>query len=232
MFLNSSKWTSLLLENYLIFKINILHFYYMKLRNLALTLEKAKEWYNSGSADLKEVALQAYTKDELEIPEWQNIKTFEDALRALGLDDIFGYRASTPIKIAKHLEAIWKLDIIRKALNGDWEPSLVQGSVYYPYVRFYPVGQKAREAASSNNWKLGESFIADGKKYTLVGGSYYCGCLHGGLAIFGHEYGGVRLSLGLFGCKSREIAEHMSRYFSKEIFEATYTHHAGIYEWI
>ena len=56
----------------------------MESRNIALTLEKAREWYNSGSADLREVALQAYTKDELTIPEWQNIKTFEDACREIG----------------------------------------------------------------------------------------------------------------------------------------------------
>ena len=35
----------------------------MESRNIALTLEKAKEWYNSGSSDLKEVALQAYTEE-------------------------------------------------------------------------------------------------------------------------------------------------------------------------
>lgn len=205
----------------------------MESRNIALTLEKAREWYNSGSADLREVALQAYTKDELEIPEWQNIKTFEDACRALRIYDrsvSLHLGGSTDTAYYHHMDAVSKLDIIRKALNGDWKPSLVQGSVYYPYVRFYPAGQKAREAASSNNWKLGESFIADGKKYTLVGGA--CGYYSfGGLASFGCGCGVVRPGLGLLGCKSREIAEHMSRYFSKEIFEATYAHHAGTYQW-
>lgn len=205
----------------------------MESRNIALTLEKAREWYNSGSADLREVALQAYTKDELEIPEWQNIKTFEDARRALGMST--PYVKVAPFvgdPIADHLYAICKLDIIRKALNGDWKPSMVEGSVYYPYVRFYPAGQKAREAVSENKgWKLGESFIADGKKYTLVGGACYY-CSSGGLAGFGCGYGDVHPRLGLLGCKSREIAEHMSRYFSKEIFEATYAHHAGTYQWV
>lgn len=37
----------------------------MESRNISLTLEKAREWYNSGSADLREVALQAYTEEEL-----------------------------------------------------------------------------------------------------------------------------------------------------------------------
>lgn len=206
----------------------------MESRNIALTLKKAREWYNSGSADLREVALQAYAKDELEIPEWQNIKTFEDACRALriyGRSVSLYLGGSTDTAYYHHMDAVSKLDIIRKALNGDWKPSLVQGSVYCPYVRFYPAGQKAREAASSSNWKLGESFIADGKKYTLVGGA--CNyCAYDGLAGFSYGYGGAQPNRGLLGCKSREIAEHMSRYFSKEIFEATYAHHAGTYQWV
>lgn len=207
----------------------------MESRNIALTLEKAREWYNSGSADLREVALQAYTKDELEIPEWQNIKTFEDACRALRIYDrsvSLHLGGSTDTAYYHHMDAVSKLDIIRKALNGDWKPSLVQGSVYYPYVRFYPAGQKAREAVSENKgWKLGKSFIADGKKYTLVGGDFTY-FYYGGLAYFGFGYGDVLPGRGLLGCKSREIAEHMSRYFSKEIFEATYAHHAGTYQWV
>lgn len=202
----------------------------MESRNISLTLEKAKEWYNSGSSDLKEAALQAYTKDELKIPEWQNIKTYEDARRALNINGIFEHYTNTPEEIIKHLRAIQKLDIIRKALNKDWKPSLIEGRVYYPYVKFYPA-DKAREVASSNNWKLGESFIANGKKYTLVGGDYNY-YYSAGLATFSYEYGDVFLNLGLLGCKSREIAEHMSRYFSKEIFEATYTHYADIYQWV
>ena len=206
----------------------------METRNVTLTLEKAKEFYNSGNAALKEVALQAYTKDELTIPEWQNIKTFKDACRALGIYDrpfSLHLGSSTDSAYYSHIDAVSKLDIIRKALNGNWKPSLIQGSVYYPYVRFYPAGQKAREAASSKSWKLGESFIADGKKYTLVCGGCVC-YNYNGLSIFGCEYGDVRPSLGLLCCKSREIAAHMSLYFSKEIFEATYAHHAGTYQWV
>lgn len=209
----------------------------METRNVTLTLQKAKEFYNSGNAALKEVALQAYTKEELTTPKYTDIKTFEDACIALGmgLDMVewdIEHLTRLEGNLGEHLTAIYKLDIIRKALNGDWKPSLVQGSVHYPYVRFYPAGQKAREIVSENKeWKLGESFIADGKKYTLVGGDYYR-YGYDGLTNFGDGYGIVLPDLGLLGCKSREIAEHMSRYFSKEIFEATYAHHAGTYQWL
>lgn len=207
----------------------------MESRNISITLKKAREWYNSGSADLREVALQAYTKDELEIPEWQNIKTFEDACKALHLDmnyvdsDIESLLETNYIS-GSHLIAIYKLDIILKALNKGWKPSMVEGIIYYPYIRFYPAGQKAREVVSSNSWKLGESFIADGKKYTLVGGGYGC-CAYDGLANFGYGYGDVRPNLGLLGCKSKEIAEHISRYFMKEIFEAVYSQYIGLFTW-
>ena len=208
----------------------------METRNVTLTLQKAKEFYNSGNAALKEVALQAFTKEELTNPKYTDIKTFEDACLAIGMDINKVARNLNSLTclgdgLGEHLRAVYKLDIIRKALNGNWKISLVQGSVYYPYVRAYPAGQRAREAASSNNWKLGESFKADGHKYTLVGGS--CSCYDSyGLASLCLGYGVVQPYLGLLGCKSREIAEHMSRYFSKEIFEATYAQHIGMYKWI
>lgn len=210
----------------------------MESRNVTLTLDKAKEFYNSGNTALKEVALQAFTEEELKTPKFTDIKTFWQAVEALGLCtcdvkidleefDDHRFEAHT----AEYLKAIYKLDIIRKALNGNWKPSLVQGSVYYPYVRAYPAGQKAIEAASSNNWKLGESFKADGQNYTLVGGAYSYYDSYG-LASLCLGYGVVQPYLGLLDCKSREIAEHMSRYFSKEIFEATYAQHIGTYQWI
>lgn len=209
----------------------------METRNVTLTLEKAKEFYNSGNDALKEVALQAYTKEELTTPKYTNIKTFEDACVAIGLPM---YKANAYIKaillkdeagMGKHLIAIYKLDIIRKALNGaDWKPSLVEGKVYYPFVKFYPAN-KAKDAANSNGWKLGPSFMANGKKYTLAGDGYYCWGAPGVgnfLEIDGH----VNANAGILCCKSIEIAKHMSRYFMKEIFEAIYAQHIGMYEWV
>lgn len=193
----------------------------MESRNVTLTLDKAREFYNSGNNALKEIALQAFTKGELKTPKYSNIKTFEDAVAALGLCicdvemdldglDNHGFEANT----SEHLKAIYKLDIISKALNGGWKPSLIENITHYPFVRFYPAGQKAREAAASNGWNLGSTFMTDNEKYTLVGSAYSSSCV------------------GLLGCKSREIAEHMSRYFAREIFEACYAQHVGVYEWV
>lgn len=205
----------------------------MESRNISLTLEKAKEWYNSGNEALKEAALQAYTEDELKTVHFSEIKSFEDACKALGMPKQAADYVLNNIGaglISKHLTAIYKLDIIRKALNMGWKPSLVEGKVYRPYVGFYPAGDKAREAARSNNWLVRRTFYADGKKYFLVGGVHFCSDY--GLGYFGFESGGANPYLGLLGCKSREIAEHMSTYFAKEIFEACYAQHVGTYEWV
>lgn len=206
----------------------------METRNISLTIEKAKEFYNSGNTALMEVALMAFTKEELTIPEWQNIKTFEDACKSLGLNMDFVKFALCNMEnieggFGKHLTAIYKMNIIRKALNGEWKPILVKGKVFYPFVRFYPAN-KAKDAANCNGWNLGTSFIFDGKKYTLVGGGC-CGWSAYGVGNFIGCHGVVSANAGLLGCKSEEIARHMSRYFMKEIFEAVYAQYNGMYEW-
>lgn len=206
----------------------------METRNVTLTLQKAKEFYNSGNAALKEVALQAFTKEELTNPEYTNIKTFEDACQALGLNmDFVNFAICNMENIeggfGKHLTAIYKLDIIRKALNGvDWNPKMVEGNIYYGWVRLYKEPSNV-----PYNKKIVGNLIADGQKYLLVGG--FGGCkLYDGLGNFSYWYGSGYSSadLSLLCCKSEEIAQYMSEQFGKLIFDACYAHHIGSYQWI
>ena len=206
----------------------------METRNVTLTLQKAKEFDNSGNAALKEVALQAFTQEELTTPKYTDIKTFEDAVKALGMDmdDVLcdiSYMENVEGKFGKHLIAIYKLDIIRKALNGaDWKPKMTDGKIYYGWVRFY---KKLSNVPSGK--KIIGNFIADGQKYLLVGGFDDCGS-YGGLGYFisGFGYGHSGADLGLLCCKSAEIAKYMSEQFGKIIFDACYTHHVDSYKWL
>jgi hypothetical protein len=202
----------------------------METRNISLTLEKAKEWYNSGSADLKEVALQAYSEQELKTEDWERIKTFEDACDALGIDSSFGLNgAVTKYGFRKHLTALYKLDVIRQALNKDYKSSLVHGTVYYPWVRFYKSYDDAKSAVRDGDWELCGKVEIEGTSYYLVGGGYDgCGA---GLGDFGYGDGDVIAPLGLLCCESGEIAHHMSKYFAKEIFDAMYVQHNN-YNWV
>ena len=205
----------------------------METRNVTLTLEKAKEFYNSGNDALKEVALQAFTKEELTTPKYTNIKTFEDACKALGLNMDFVNFALCNMKnieggFGKHLVAIYKLDIIRKALNGaDWKPKMVEDNIYYSWVRFYLPNKKPSDR------KTIATFKADGQKDLLVGGfSDYGSCDGLGDFYFGSGCGYSTANLGLLSCKSQEIAKYMSEQFGKIIFDACYTQHIGAYEWV
>lgn len=206
----------------------------METRNVTLTLEKAKEFYNSGNAALKEVALQAFTQEELTTPKYTDIKTFEDAVKALGmdLDNVLcniSYMEDVEGKFSKHLIAIYKLDIIRKALNGaDWNPKMAEGDIYYGWVRFY---KKSSNVPSDK--KIIGNFIANGQKYLLVGGFRDCrSCA--GLGSFYSRFGcgSSHAYLGLLCCKSAKIAKYMSEEFGKIIFDACYAHHVGAYKWL
>ena len=205
----------------------------MESRNVTLTLQKAKEFYNSGNAALKEVALQAFTQEEL-TTKYTDIKTFEDACLALGMDINKVARNLNSLTcmeggLGEHLTAIYKLDIIRKALNGtDWKPKMTEGNTYYGWVRFY---KKSSDVPS--NKKIIGNFIADGQKYLLVSGFQDYGS-YAGLGSFssGYGYGISYTILGLLCCKSAEIAKYMSEQFGKLIFDACYAHHVGLYQWI
>ena len=206
----------------------------METRNVTLTLQKAKEFYNSGNDALKEVALQAFTKEELTTSKYTDIKTFEDACIALGMNINKVARDLNSLTflvdgLGKHLRAIYKLNIIRKALNGaDWKPKMTKGNIYCGWVRFY----KESSDIPSNKKIIGK-FIADGQKYLLVGGFGGCKCYNGlGDFSYWYGYGYLDTSLGLLYCKSAEIAQYMSEQFGKLIFEACYAHHVGSYQWI
>lgn len=209
----------------------------MESRNIELTLEKAREWYNSGSADLKEVALQAYKEDELEIPYWESIKTFEDAYSALGMSYtcmIHHIRTIDSLgridNLQKHLIAVYKLDLIRKALNKDWEPKMTKDDIYYPYIRIYPTGKEDIKTIGAIDKKINGTFKVNNTTFSLVGGDY---TFHKyGLSNFDYASGYINADPGLLGCKNSEIARHMSKYFTKEIFDACYAQYIGVYEWV
>jgi hypothetical protein len=72
----------------------------------------------------------------METIDWREIKSFEGACKALGLDNQSLNICSLETKFDKHLAAIYKLDIIRRALNRNWNPSLTKGNVFSYYKIF------------------------------------------------------------------------------------------------
>jgi hypothetical protein len=197
--------------------------------SLDITLEEARQFDKSDNKLLKIIAETAYTREELDEPEWKNIKTFEDACKSLGIDSSFELNgAVTKYGFRKHLIALYKLDIIRRALNKDYKPSMICGTVYYPLIRMYKSYSDAEIAAKNNRWELSDKIKIEGNFYYLVGGDYIkC---DDGLSNFYCGYGCVAANLALFCCESREIVQHMSKYFAVEIFDAMYASSIGDYK--
>lgn len=197
----------------------------METRNVAVTLNKAREWYNSGNAALKEVALQAYTDKELTTPRFTDIQTFTDACKTIGISYsdfnkmLHGYYGKNLFKKTPASVAAIKLNIIRQALNMGQKMELTKGTVYYPYTPFVTEGSTwYNDELRSGEMVEVAKFRYKGNTYRLLGGRAVNGG-GSGLGAFDSTYGvGFSFaSVGFLGCASKEIAEHMSRYFAKEI---------------
>lgn len=200
----------------------------METREITVTLKKAIEWYNSGNKELQKIALKAFGEDKL-INNFRYITTFEKACGVLSLNynSVLSIVKSVAI-VSKASAAMFKLSIIRKALNLGQDLHLTKDSndshIYYPYNPFV--------TKSSTYYKtelgIGEMEIigkiqSEGEIYNVLGGAvYYSGLT--GLGYFNSHVGvgDAIADIGFLGCASEEIAQHFGKYFGMLITEAKY----------
>ena len=203
----------------------------MEERNITVTLNKAKEWFNSGNATLKEIALQAFSKEELNRFDFTKIKTFEDALTALG------YKESTKVYIRNTINdismysrasaAMTKLNIIRKALNLGQDLHLTKGPkdsyIYYPYNPFVTKSSTYyKSEINSGKMEVIGKIKSEGEEYNVLGGIALDGGAGLGRFYSGTGVGNADANFGFLGCATKEIAEHFGKYFGMLITEAKY----------
>lgn len=204
----------------------------MESRNITLTLDKAQEFYNSGNTALREIALQAFTEDELQGKDFKKFKSWKDIEDDLADRGVNFYRDTKCL--TKGQIALLKLNHIRKILNNDQKMSLTKGAIYYPYIRFTTKASKyyKDELKSGSLVKVGTIEQSCGDLYYVLGGdtnssgSAGLGCFYSNPGV-----GTFTACFGFLGCVSQEIAEHMSRYFAKEIFDAMYGDFVD-YKWV
>ena len=200
----------------------------MEERNITITLDKAKEWFNSENATLKEIALQAFDKDELTF-NFKRITTFKKACDALNLnsDDMF-YIIKNIATISKASAAMFKLTIIRKALNLGQDlhltKNLEDSYIYYPYNPFVTKNSTCYKGdINSGKMEVIGKIKSEGEEYNVLSG-YTNGGDSTGLGDF-NSFNGVGFastSAGFLGCASKEIAQHLGKYFGMLITEAKY----------
>lgn len=197
-------------------------------RNITITLEKAVEWYNSGNDTLKEVVLQAFSRDEL-LYNYRNIKSLRDACEVLGFDYV-GIRttALSIAKISKSSAAMFQLNIIRKALNLGQNLHLTKDPedsyIYYPYNPFVPENSTYfKNELNSKKIEVIGKIKSEGEEYNVLGGRAVSGG-YAGLGYFdsGSGVGDAAADVGFLGCANKEIAQHFGKYFGMLITEAKY----------
>lgn len=200
----------------------------MKERKVTVTLSKAREWFNSGNATLREVALQAFDKTEL-MPNFTDIKTFQDACIALKLGYYTMLNIVNTIKqVSRASAAMFKLNIIRKALNLGQDLHLTKDPensyIYYPYNPFVTKSSTYyKSEINSGEMKVIGKIKSEGEEYNVLGG-HASNSGSAGLGGFCSSYGvGVAYaSVGFLGCANKEIAQHLGKYFGMLITEAKY----------
>ena len=157
------------------------------------------------------------------IPEdYTVIKNFETACKVLGINNTI----PTEIKANNQLCAMYKMQIVLKAVNLGHTFNLISGEVWYPYVRFIGKSYINRRIYSNESRIL--DFNYGDRTFTLVGGKVYngsgdgLGCFYSDDSV-GHSYADI----GFFACSSKQIAHHVSKYFAALIFDCCFARELG-----
>lgn len=200
----------------------------MEERNITITLEEAKEWFNSKNATLKDLALQAFSAEEFE-DNFRSIKTFKDACNALSINysSICQLIVETS-RYSKASAAMFKLNIIRKALNLGQDLRLTKNPknsyIYYPCNPFVTMNSTHyQKELNSGKIEVIGRIKNEEKEYWILGNSYVYSS-NDGLGNFFSSLGvGTATSnTGFLGCANKEIARHFSKYFGMLLTKAKY----------
>lgn len=163
---------------------------------------------------------------------WRNIKTFNDAFKYCDDNNIATNLLLDYKRIpyaCSYENNVIQLRIIIAALTNNEKLSLTKGDIWYPIVQFCVPNKK--------DYCLGNKVIGkirSNDKEFLVVGSY---ASYGSVAGLGCVYSDYDLSdantnVGFIKVSSKEIAEHLSTYFGKLLFDVTYGGCNCDYEWL
>ena len=196
--------------------------------NCFISVKQARIMYNSGNEALKKIACSTYTEKEL-VVDYKKITNFRKACDALYLNyDEIKEKADTIYNISKSSAAMFKLNIIRKALNLGQDLHLTKNPkdsyIYYPHNPFVTKSSTYyKSEIDSGKMEVIGKIKSEGEEYNVLGGD----ATFGGYAGLGYFYyfdgvGHADADIGFLGCASREIAEHFGKYFGMLITTAKY----------
>ena len=194
---------------------------------ITITLDKARSWFRSGNDELRELALQAFGEDAL-VSSFRDITTFEKACDVLGFHH--GAIVSDVSTVSVSVAAMLKLNIIRRALNLGYDMHFAKNPrnsfLYYPYNPLATIPEGCnyyKEQIDSGIFQIIGKVKIEGVKYNVLGGGVTYD-INSGLGGFNYQTGicRCRSEVSLFGCATKEIAEHFGKYFGMLITETKY----------
>lgn len=155
-------------------------------------------------------------------PYWKTITTFGDALIYVRnylpecKDLLISYNKSIP---GSYEHSVVCYRIVVAALTNNEKRHLTTGNRWYPVVQF------CRPKDKDNCWGsvLIGTIESEGERYSVVGGSALYGAT-AGLGYFTSSNGVSDSSagIGFRSVSSKEIAQHISTYFGKLLFDVCY----------
>lgn len=131
------------------------------------------------------------------------------------------------IKFSKASAAMFKLNIIRKALNLGQDLHLTKDPknsyIYYPYNPFVTKDSTCKSKLNLDKGEVIGEIKSEGKEYNVFGGHIYTnGTVGLGSFYSGYGIGDAIANSGFLGCATEEIAKHFGKYFGMLITEAKY----------
>ena len=157
---------------------------------------------------------------------WKSIKTFDDAYdyccdHSSLSDFVSAYGTG-------YEEKITMLRLVIAALTNNEKLSLTNGSVYYPALQLY----KADHSGPIIDKDIIGTIISEGEKYIVISTAAHTTCLQG-LGEFHPDchFSNVSVSINI-GLSSKEIADHLTKYFGKLLFEVMYGMCNCEWEWV
>lgn len=117
----------------------------METRTIKVTLDKAREWYFSGNNVLRELAIQAFTKKELETPTYQQIALMVGPFTISKEEQVLKVLAEFYRKPSDVIKPNYDKYFIGKNTYGDWTV-IKHSSVMYTGISYFLREKDAIEA--------------------------------------------------------------------------------------
>lgn len=165
----------------------------------------------------------------IDIEYWKSIKTFNDALHyCYDYPPLNQFVEEYDLAGTNYAILVAELRLIIAALTNNEKLSLTGGSVYYPALQLY----KADHSGPIIDKDIIGTIISEGEEYIVISTAAHTTCLQG-LGEFHPDCHFSSVSTGInIGLPSKEIADHLTKYFGKLLFEVMYGMCNCEWEWV